>query len=101
MPWLKLAKAVRILTALGYQRRGPSAQELAPYLSLHGVDAEMATFQPVNGMVGAGLLAAATEFGADLLATGAYSHSRFRQRFLGGVTRHIVGHARLPVLMSR
>ena len=101
LPWLKLAKAVRVLTALGYQRRGPSAQELAPYLSLHGVAAELATFQPVNGVVGAGLLAAAAEFGADLLATGAYSHSRFRQRILGGVTRHVLGHARLPVLMSR
>jgi nucleotide-binding universal stress UspA family protein len=101
LPWLKLAKAVRVLTALGYQRRGPSAQELVPYLCRHGVAAELATFQPVNGVVGAGLLAAAAEFGADLLATGAYSHSRFRQRFLGGVTRHVLGHARLPVLMSR
>jgi nucleotide-binding universal stress UspA family protein len=101
LPWLKLAKAVRVLTALGYQRRGPPAQELAPYLSLHGVAAELATFQHVNGVVGAGLLAAAAEFEADLLATGAYSHSRFRQRILGGVTRHVLGHARLPVLMSR
>lgn len=101
LPWLKQAKSVRVLTALGYQRRGPSARELGPYLSLHGVAAELATFQPVNGVVGAGLLAAAEEFGADLLATGAYSHSRFRRRILGGVTRHVLGHARLPVLMSR
>ena len=51
--------------------------------------------------VGAGLLAAAREFGGDLLAMGAYSHSRLRQLILGGVTRHVLEHATLPVMMSR
>jgi len=51
--------------------------------------------------VGAGLLAAASEFGADLMCMGAYSHSRLRQLVLGGVTRHVLEHASLPVLMSR
>ncbi|HET9148157.1 MAG TPA: universal stress protein, partial [Acetobacteraceae bacterium] len=41
------------------------------------------------------------EYGADLLAMGAYSHSRLRQLILGGVTRHILEHATLPVLMNR
>lgn len=100
-PWLECAEAVRVLSAVGYQRRGPAAQELAPYLALHGVNAELVTFRPVDGVVGAGLLVAAAEFGADLLATGAYSHSRLRQFILGGVTRHVLGHARLPVLMCR
>ena len=47
------------------------------------------------------LFAAALEFGADLLAMGAYSHSRLRQLILGGVTRHVLEHARLPVMMNR
>jgi nucleotide-binding universal stress UspA family protein len=71
------------------------------YLALHGVQVEVATFKPVDREVGAGMLAAAGEFGADLLALGAYSHSRLRQLILGGVTRHILEHARLPVLMNR
>jgi nucleotide-binding universal stress UspA family protein len=101
LPWLQKAEAVRILFSEGYQRRGPSAQELAPYLALHGVSAEVQTFGPLEGVVGAGLLAAAAEFGADLVAMGAYSHSRLRQLILGGVTRHVLEHARLPVLMNR
>jgi nucleotide-binding universal stress UspA family protein len=32
---------------------------------------------------------------------GAYSHSRLRQLILGGVTRHVLENARLPVLMNR
>ena len=101
LPWLKRAETVRILCADEYQRRGPAAPELARYLALHGVRAETAQFRPIEREVGRGLLAAAGEFGADLLAMGAYSHSRLRQLILGGVTRHVLEHSRVPVLMSR
>jgi nucleotide-binding universal stress UspA family protein len=51
--------------------------------------------------VGAGLLGAARDFGADLMCQGAYSHSRLRQLILGGVTRHVLENADLPILMCR
>jgi nucleotide-binding universal stress UspA family protein len=101
LPWLKRAEAVRILAADEYQRRGPPAADLAAYLALHDIIPEITTFRPVDKDVGAGLLKAAGEFGADLLAMGAYSHSRLRQLLLGGVTRHVLEHATLPVLMNR
>jgi nucleotide-binding universal stress UspA family protein len=101
IPWMQRAEAVRILSAEEYQRRGPAAQDLADYLALHDIAAEVATFRPVDREVGAGLLRAAYEFEADLLAMGAYSHSRLRQLILGGVTRHVLEHARLPVMMNR
>jgi nucleotide-binding universal stress UspA family protein len=100
-PWLRRAKAVRILSAEGYQRRGPAAQDLADFLAVHGVEADWVMFPPINNSVGAGLLAAAEEFGADMLAMGAYSHSRWRQMILGGVTRYVLANARLPVVMNR
>jgi len=101
LPWLQVAEAVRVLCADEYQRRGPTAPELVSYLALHGVRAERATFRPIDREVGAGLLKAAAEFDADLLAMGAYSHSRLRQLILGGVTRHVLENARLPVMMNR
>jgi nucleotide-binding universal stress UspA family protein len=101
LPWMGRAEAVRILSAEEYQRRGPAAQDLAAYLALHGVRAEVATFRPVEREVGRGLLAAAGEFGADLLAMGAYSHSRLRQLILGGVTRHVLENSAIPVMMTR
>lgn len=101
LPWLKRAEAVRILSAEGYQRRGPAAPELAAYLALHGVHPDIVMFQPINGVVGAGLLAAARDFGCNLLAMGAYSHSRLRQLILGGVTRHVLENSDLPVMMNR
>ena len=101
LPWLKRAASVRILHAGAYQRRGPSAAEVVPYLALHGIAADVSEFEPVNRDVGAGLLKAAADFDADFLAMGAYSHSRLRQLILGGVTRHVLAKTTLPVLMSR
>lgn len=101
LPWMQRAEAVRILSAEGYQRRGPAAPDLISYLALHGVQADVSVFHTVNGSVGAGLLAAAAEFDCDLLSMGAYSHSRLRQLILGGVTRHVLENATLPVMMSR
>lgn len=101
LPWLRKADAARILSADEYQRRGPGAADLQAYLALHGVTAEAAVFRPFNRDIGAGLLKAAEEFGCDLLCMGAYSHSRLRQLILGGVTRHVLEHATLPVMMTR
>ena len=85
----------------GLPGRGPLAPELQNYLAMHDIDADRAAFAPVGNAVGAGLLAAANEFGCDLLVMGAYSHSRLRQLFLGGVTRHVLDRATIPVMMHR
>ena len=101
IPWMQRAEAVRVLSADEYQRRGPGAADLLGYLALHGIHPEVAQFRPMDRDVGRGMLAAAREFGADLLAMGAYSHSRLRQLILGGVTRHVLENAALPVMMAR
>ena len=99
--WMQRAQAVRILYSDEYQRRGPGAPEVASYLALHDIHAETVPFKSIDREVGKGLLAAANEFGADLLAMGAYSHSRIRQLILGGVTRHVLERATIPVMMNR
>jgi nucleotide-binding universal stress UspA family protein len=101
LPWMQRATAVRVLTSDDYHRRGPRAADLVAYLELHGVSPDIASFRAIDKEVGAGLLAAARDFGADLLAMGAYSHSRLRQLILGGVTRHVLENARIPVMMNR
>ncbi|KXV17746.1 universal stress protein [Gluconobacter oxydans] len=101
LPWAHKAEAVQVLTCQDYQRRGPGADEVVTYLRMHGISATAREFEAVNRDIGAGLLKAATEFNADMLGMGAYSHSRLRQMILGGVTRHILEQAQLTVLMSR
>jgi nucleotide-binding universal stress UspA family protein len=101
LPWLQHAQSIRILWSEDYQRRGPLAPDLQQYLAAHDLTADSAAFQPINKVVGAGLLAAANEFACDLLVMGAYSHSRLRQFILGGVTRHVLERATVPLMMHR
>lgn len=101
VPWLEEAGEVRIFHSPDYQRQGPDARQLASFLELHGITAEITEFRAVDRSAGAGLLAAVREYNADMLAMGAYSHSRLRQLILGGVTRHVLEHARIAVLMNR
>jgi len=102
MPFVRQAEAVGILVSDDYMRRGPSGAEVAEYIAQHGVGAQIVRFAPIDRGVGAGLLAAAEGFGADLMSMGAYSTaSRLRQLILGGTTRYVLENATLPVLMNR
>ena len=67
------------------------------YLFGHGIEAHAKRFHVDPKETGAALLREAE--GYDLLVIGAYSHSRTRERLLGGATRHVLAHAQLPVLM--
>jgi len=46
------------------------------------------------------LLSYASDVSADMLVVGGYGHSRLRELMLGGVTRELLEHMALPVLMS-
>jgi nucleotide-binding universal stress UspA family protein len=101
MPFIRQAQAVRVLVSPDYVKPGPGGEEVAAYIAHHGVTADVVSFGPLNRVVGAGLLAAAADFGADLLVMGPYSTaSRLRQLILGGTTRHVLESAPLPVLMN-
>jgi nucleotide-binding universal stress UspA family protein len=102
MPFVRQAEAVRILVSDDYRRPGPTGAEVAAYISHHGIEADVVQFYPRKGVTGAGLLAAAADFGADLMSMGAYSTaSRLRELILGGITRHVLENAQLPVIMNR
>ena len=77
---------------------GPA--DLVRALRRRGVAAETKLPSAKSRNVGETLLATCGEAGADLLVMGAYGHSRLREFALGGVTRHVLEEARLPVLMG-
>jgi nucleotide-binding universal stress UspA family protein len=73
---------------------------LPPILAEHGVTAELHRLPIGGGMFGEVLLRKAHELGADLLVMGAYQHHPLRELLLGGVTRYMLSHADLPVLVQ-
>ena len=102
LPILKLAQAVTVLSidpARDTGDRMPSA-DIALHLARHGVAAEGMSTLGLDISVGDLLLSRAADLGADLIVMGAYGHSRVRELVLGGVTRHILQHMTVPVLMS-
>jgi nucleotide-binding universal stress UspA family protein len=100
LPYLAKAEAVTILSAPGTDRRA-SAEALAAYLALHGIKAGVQSFELQHHQsIGHGLLEQAQKIDADMLAMGAYGHSRLREMILGGATRDVLAQATIPVLMA-
>ncbi|MCF4128791.1 universal stress protein [Methylobacterium sp. SyP6R] len=98
---LHAAGRVTVLQARTERAEEAKAADLCAYLRWHGIVAEARTVTVGEGMsVGAAILDAAERWGASLLALGAYTHSRVREFLLGGVTRHVIETARMPVLMA-
>jgi nucleotide-binding universal stress UspA family protein len=80
-------------------RSGAAPPRLPPVLQEHGIAAELHVLTIGGGAFGAALLHEAHRLGADLLVMGAYRHTPLREFLLGGVTRHVLNHADLPVLL--
>jgi nucleotide-binding universal stress UspA family protein len=98
-----LLRASKVMIAVAEQPEGSqtSASELENHLAWHGVEAQTHVLTPSgSGDVGPAILRLCAGENASLLVMGAYTHSRLRQLIMGGVTRHVIDHAPLPVLLS-
>lgn len=100
MPFLKKAEVVHVLTAETSVTSAATGRRIADYLTWHGVTSQLTILKPASDPVGKTLNDRAAEIGADLLIMGGYGHSRMREMILGGVTRYMLSHAGLPVLMA-
>ncbi|MGA8262493.1 MAG: universal stress protein [Arenicellales bacterium] len=102
MPLLQMAREVTVMEITDGDvelEREPGA-DIAGHLARHGVSVQ-ATYQTRNeNDVGAEVLSASVDCGADLIVAGAYGHSRLREYALGGVTRHLMAHSKIPLLLS-
>lgn len=99
LPLLAQASSVSILTT---DVDGTDSELGAPhvqrYLACHGIGSSV---QEVgrDRDIGLALLDAAKAAGADILAMGAYGHSRRRELIMGGATNEVIKFAEMPVLM--
>jgi nucleotide-binding universal stress UspA family protein len=78
------------------------AQDLVAHLGRHGLNARTQVIRDDLATIAVSdtILTQVAELDADLLVMGAYSHSRFREIILGGVTRDILRDMNVPVLMA-
>jgi nucleotide-binding universal stress UspA family protein len=100
LPFVEAASAVHVLTAETRRTQFEVTEDLADYFEWRGIACERRAVTVEEEAVGAALLRAASQTGADLLIMGGYGRSRLRELVLGGVTRHVLTHAQLPVLLA-
>jgi len=73
--------------------------EMSRWLQRHGVHATAQ--QDITQIdTSDALLSRVSDLGADLIVMGGYGHSRLRERVLGGVTREVLAHMTVPVLIA-
>jgi nucleotide-binding universal stress UspA family protein len=99
VPLLAKAEAVRVVSIGENKSDHLPGAEISTYLARHGIKVETATIPGGDERVGPAILADAEEQGSDLIVMGAYGHHRLRELVFGGTTRHVIYHARLPLLM--
>lgn len=102
MPFLSEAAEVEILSVSGEKDLSTTVAgaDLAPHLARHGITVTVRNIALTQPGVASEIRQAATTFGADLIVSGAYKHSRLREWLLGGVTQSLLKDCTLPILMS-
>jgi nucleotide-binding universal stress UspA family protein len=104
LPLLQRAKSVTVLAIDpqgGVEGHGESpSADISLHLARHGIKAEAARTVAGDIDVGDALLSRAADLGADMIVMGCYGRSRMREFILGGVTRHVLRHMTVPVLIS-
>lgn len=98
IPIMEYADTVEVFVANG--AGAVQGTDIAAHLARHSLNVEVYTTETGDTPIGEALLNRATDSDADLIVMGGYGHSRFRESVFGGVTRHLMEHMTIPVLMS-
>jgi nucleotide-binding universal stress UspA family protein len=105
MPYLHKAKEVTVII-IDDDDYGPlepkvsMGADVVAHLKHHGINAVLHRMKSIGGDVGATLIAEAGKRKADLMVMGGYGHARLREWLLGGVTRELLHHAPLPLVVA-
>lgn len=102
VPFLREAEMVCLVDGARDELPGitPPPLPVRDWLMRQGITLHADRQFPATASAGEALLDQAQAMQADLLVMGAWGHSRVSELILGGTTRHVLRHARLPVLLA-
>jgi nucleotide-binding universal stress UspA family protein len=96
-----IVRVLRVGTLPSNTLADHSANDMAAALARHGPQVEVVHRDKDGEKVSDVLNHEAFEMGADMLATGAFGHSRAYDFVIGAATRALLNDAKLPVLFSK
>lgn len=102
LPICSLAISVTIATVTGEKELAKTAEPagVVRHLLRHGIASQSIEVPSEGRDAGSALQAYCQSTGSDLLAIGAFGHSRMREFVLGGATRTILHDPKVPVQLS-
>ncbi|MEO1193275.1 MAG: universal stress protein [Pseudomonadota bacterium] len=100
LPLLQKAERVYVGTVRPSAEDAISTLEIVQYLQRQDVHPHVTEVDESDDKAGDCLLDMAQTHECDLIVCGAYGRSRLRELLLGGVTRTLVRHSPVPVLLS-
>jgi len=105
LPLLRVAKQVQVVSWNEDKQTtraiGARLESLHHWLMWQGVSAEVRVEAVVDGVrISDAILSRAADLNADLIVMGAYGHSRWIERVMGGATRGLLDTMTAPTLMS-
>jgi nucleotide-binding universal stress UspA family protein len=106
LPLLEIAERRTVITVNGSdfigRNRGLPAEQMVSHLMRHGsAPTELIELENVpEGSIADALQRKACELGADVLVAGAFGQPRLWEKLFGGVTRGLLDHMSLPIVMS-
>ncbi len=99
IPALRVLGGAGQVHVLAGVRAGAAEAAIPAVLHDHGISASLHVLPIGPEPFGKALLEKLHELGADMLVMGAYAHSPLREMIFGGVTRYMLDHADVPLLM--
>ncbi|MGA3399433.1 MAG: universal stress protein [Acetobacteraceae bacterium] len=104
LPVIRTATAVTVMTVRtrdgDLQRDREATQRVVRHLARHDIRARADHPLRSGHAISDVLLSAVTDICADLIVAGAYHHSPLREALIGGVSRELLQHMTVPMLMS-
>ena len=104
LPMLAKAKNVVVMSVNAKHGGGDYGPEpgvdIAAHLARHGVKVDVQRIESDDVDPGNLILSRLADLGSDMLVMGAYGRSRLREMVLGGVSREVLRHMTVPVLLS-
>jgi nucleotide-binding universal stress UspA family protein len=105
LPFLLKAKEIEVLTVDAKSDLSQTADfagsELGLTLTRHGLKVTVNNIESEGNSIGAVIENRSSDFSADLLIMGAYTHSRIRERIFGGATSTLLNSMSTLTLLSR
>jgi nucleotide-binding universal stress UspA family protein len=96
---LERSSAVHVVTVVEEETEFP-AVEACSYLARYGIEAELHELGRDGRSTAETIIDAAATLDAGFVVMGAYGHTRMREAVFGGVTRELLRHSPVPLVLA-